>query len=113
MGAASNSQRVVLESNHEFENRGLPPDMTALLAAGKMGAASVPQRPDKKPKPRNMQAKKGGGNEFLGADCREVLEELTSAIPQRQHQKYLKRSGYQIFQLMGRLMLGGRMGVSK
>jgi hypothetical protein len=91
-GAAPNSQRVVIEGNHEFENTGLPPDMTALLAAGKKGAAQAPRAPEKNPKPGSRQEKKEGGYTF---PLLEEMKELNSGIPTRQHQKYLKRCGCQ------------------
>ncbi len=83
---SSDPKRMVLEGNHEFENRGLPPDMTALLAAGKQKAARKPSMAAKNPK----LAEEGGLDQEFRT-MRSTLEELDSTIPERQHQKYLKR----------------------
>jgi len=83
----SDPQRVVLEGNYEFENRGLAPDMTALLAAKKKKAAPVPCIPERNPGAENSQAKKAGWGQFQVPG----LEELSSTMSQRQHQKYMKR----------------------
>jgi hypothetical protein len=82
-------RRVVLERNHEFENRGLPPDMTGLLAAGRQRAARAPSMVAKDP----VLAEEGGWGEEPEElrTMRSTLEELNSTMSQRQHQKYLKR----------------------
>ncbi len=88
-------QRVVLERNYEFENRGLPPNMTALLAAQRQQAACTPTEPGKKLVAANLQPDgEIGGWDQEPEELRRMrlnLEELNSTMSQRQHQKYLKR----------------------
>ncbi len=82
-------QRVVLEGNHEFENRGLPPDMTGLLAAGRQKAAGAPSMVAKNPV---LAEEEGWGKEPEELrKMRLTMEELNSTMSQRQHQKYMKR----------------------
>jgi hypothetical protein len=78
---ALDQKRVVLERNHEFENRGLPPDMTAVHAAARKKAERTGQMPNA----AGRQVKKGG-------DGSPDLDELRrSMVEQQQHQKYMKR----------------------
>ena len=78
----SDAQRLVLERNHEFENRGLPPDQTAVLAAAREKAARAAGR---NPNVDDRQAKKGDGDQFSEPEL------LRSMLTKREDQKYLKR----------------------
>jgi hypothetical protein len=81
----SNPQRVVLERNSEFENRGLPPDMTAVHASAKKKAERAGSRPEQDREAGDKQAKRGGGGGSLN------VEELLSAMTTRERQKYMAR----------------------
>jgi hypothetical protein len=78
----SDSQRLVLERNHEFENRGLPPDQTAVLAAARRKAERAALR---NANVGDRQAKKGDRVQYSDQEL------LSSMLTTRENQKYLKR----------------------
>lgn len=86
---ASKSDRAVLERNREFENRGLPPDQSALLAAQarrarRAGKADVPR-----PEPEGGERR----GEPRGGDELPLWDALRSCVSDREEQKFCKRCG--------------------
>lgn len=82
------SQRVLLENNREYGNRGLPPDQSWLLAAQGLGTGK-----DGQPKSNRRGAKGIASGGVLGEE--NPFAELASCLDDREHQKWLSRCKHQ------------------